>query len=47
MVVQVPPKRAMDLSATGQTDKIGDIFPEMMKRITKYQGYKQQVTLVY
>nr|CDJ87169.1 Type I phosphodiesterase nucleotide pyrophosphatase phosphate transferase domain containing protein [Haemonchus contortus] len=46
MVVKVPPKRWTDLSTPGQTDKLSDVFPEIVNRIIKYQAYKQQMFLL-
>ncbi|VDM84796.1 unnamed protein product, partial [Strongylus vulgaris] len=46
MVVKVPPKRWTDLSIPDQTDKLSDVFPEIVNRILKYQAYKQQMFLL-
>ncbi|KAK6033396.1 hypothetical protein OSTOST_00397 [Ostertagia ostertagi] len=46
MVVKVPPKRWTDLTTPGQTDKLSDVFPEIINRIIKYQAYKQQMFLL-
>ncbi|KAK5965597.1 Type I phosphodiesterase / nucleotide pyrophosphatase [Trichostrongylus colubriformis] len=46
MVVKVPSKRWTDLNTPGQTDKLSDVFPEIINRIVKYQAYKQQMFLL-
>lgn len=46
MVVKVPPKRWTDMSSPEQTDRLADVFPEIVSRIIKYQAYKQQMFLL-
>ncbi|KJH41165.1 type I phosphodiesterase / nucleotide pyrophosphatase [Dictyocaulus viviparus] len=46
MVVKVPLKRWTDLNSPEQTDKLSELFPEIVNRIIKYQAYKQQMFLM-
>ncbi|KAL6722982.1 hypothetical protein Aduo_018041 [Ancylostoma duodenale] len=46
MVVKVPPKRWTDLAIPDQTDRLSEVFPEIVNRILKYQAYKQQMFLL-
>ncbi|CAI5455211.1 unnamed protein product [Caenorhabditis angaria] len=46
MVVQVPPNRWANLDDEHQTDNFREIFPEIINKIKKYQGYKRQMFLI-
>lgn len=45
LVVKVPNQRWADLGNPQQTDRLGEIIPEVVSRIAKYQSHKQQVGL--
>ncbi|KAK6766968.1 hypothetical protein RB195_026312 [Necator americanus] len=46
MVVKVPPRRWTDVTVPDQTDKLAEVFPEIVNRIIRYQAYKQQMFLL-
>ncbi|PAV88198.1 hypothetical protein WR25_05222 [Diploscapter pachys] len=46
LVVKVPNHRWADLGNPQQTDRLGEIIPEVVSRIAKYQSHKQQFFLI-
>ncbi|CAI4232590.1 unnamed protein product [Auanema sp. JU1783] len=47
LVVQVPPKRIIDVNNPSQSDRLSEIFPEIINRIKKYEVYRQQMFLIH